>query len=245
MIDFSDKSPRYKSIEPLKHPRYYCYAVVLPDKNILVLGGKIGTKGMDSMNSEKIMNDEKKSSSAFRLKSQEAEVPQNPLAVREPELFNPEDGKWYPMAPMQVDRLYHANALLLPDGRVMTAGSNPDRRINELRIELYDPPYLFRGERPKISKYPSEISYGRAFEIETPDANNIKEVVLLRPSVTTHCVNTEQRLVSLEFNQKNLSTLLANVPSNKNLLPPGYYMLFIIHHENIPSVAPFVLLLGG
>jgi hypothetical protein len=115
MIDFSDKSPRYKSIQPLKHPRYYCYAVILPDKNILVLGGKIGTKGMDSM---KTLRNEKK---ALRLENQEAEVPQNPLAVREPELFNSEDGKWYPMAPMQVDRLYHANALLLPDGRVMTA----------------------------------------------------------------------------------------------------------------------------
>jgi hypothetical protein len=245
MIDFSDKPPRYKSIQPLKHPRYYCYAVLLPDKNVLVLGGKIGTKGMGNMNPKMILKDEKKSSSTDHAMNQE-EVPQNPLAVREPELFNTEDRQWYPMTPMQVDRLYHANALLLPDGRVLTAGSNPDRRINELRIELYSPPYLFKGERPKILKYPSEISYGQSFEIETgADANNIKEVVLLHPSVTTHCVNTEQRYVGLEFDQTNSNTLSVKVPSNKNILPPGYYMLFVIKHEGVPSIARFVLILGG
>jgi hypothetical protein len=32
-------------IKPLKHPRYYAYAVLLPDQSVLVLGGKTGTKG--------------------------------------------------------------------------------------------------------------------------------------------------------------------------------------------------------
>ena len=45
MIDFSDKHPKYKSIRPLRHPRYYAYAVLLPDQSVLVLGGKTGTKG--------------------------------------------------------------------------------------------------------------------------------------------------------------------------------------------------------
>jgi len=140
-----------------------------------------------------------------------------------------------------VDRLYHASALLLPDGRVMTAGSNPDRRINELRIELFRPPYLFMGERPKISRYPTRITYGQQYEIETPNADNITDIVLLRTTVTTHCVNTEQRYVGLEFVQKNHNMLLATVPSNRNIIPPGYYMLFIIKEGDIPSIARFVL----
>jgi hypothetical protein len=143
---------------------------------------------------------------------------------------------------MHLDRLYHANALLLPDGRVMTAGSNPERRVNELRIELFCPPYLFRGERPKISSYPSNIFYGQEFEIETDNAKYIKAVALMHPSVTTHCVDTEQRYVGLEFNHKNSNILSAKVPLNKNIAPPGYYMLFIIKEEDIPSIAPFVLL---
>jgi Domain of unknown function (DUF1929) len=169
-------------------------------------------------------------------------VPHDPLAVREPELYNLEDDKWYPLAHMQLDRLYHANALLLPDGRVMAAGSNPKRGVNELHIELFCPPYLFRGDRPNISKYPGHISYGHEFEIETDGANEIQAVALMHPSVNTHCVDTEQRYVGLNFSSKNSDRLIANVPSNKNIAPPGYYMLFIIKENNIPSVAPFVLL---
>jgi hypothetical protein len=169
------------------------------------------------------------------------ELPHDDHAVLEPELFNPKDENWYPMAPMVVDRLYHANALLLPDGRVMTAGSNPDRRMNELRIELFRPPYLFRGKRPMISKYPKSISYNQGFEIETNDANDIKAVALIRQSVTTHCVNTEQRYIELEHTQQNSNTLSVKVPSNKNIIPPGYYMLFIVKENDVPSIAPFVL----
>ena len=78
------------------------------------------------------------------------ELPHIEGAVLEPELFKPEN-KWYLMADMKIDRLYHSNALLLPDGRVMTAGSNPERTKNELRIEISHPPYLFRRARHKIN----------------------------------------------------------------------------------------------
>jgi hypothetical protein len=64
----------------------------------------------------------------------------------------------------------------------------------------------------------------------------------MRPSVTTHCVDTDQRYVGLEFVERGPNTISANVPMNKNVAPPGYYMLFIMK-EDIPSVAPFVLLI--
>jgi hypothetical protein len=238
-IDFSENNPQYKSIKPLKHPRYYAYAVLLPDQSVLVLGGKTGTKGHTmtaTMNNKKM-----KPTANTKSMESNSEVHHDPHSVLEPELFSPEDESWHPMAHMKVERLYHANALLLPDGRVMTAGSNPERRMNELRIELFCPPYLFRGSRPVISKYPSSISYGQEFEMQTNDANHIQAVALMRPSVTTHCVNTEQRYVGLEYNQKNSNTLLIKVPLNKNVIPPGYYMLFIISEDNTPSFAPFVL----
>jgi hypothetical protein len=248
-IDFSEKLPRYKTIKPLKHARYYAYSVLLPDQSVLVLGGKTGTKGHMTMNNSDMRKKKKKSatssslSSSFEMKSMEPdmEVPHDPHAVLEPELFDPKDETWYPMASMQVDRLYHAGALLLPDGRVMTAGSNPERRMNELRIEIFRPPYLFRGSRPVISKYPPNVSYGKEFEVETDDASHINAVALMHPSVTTHCVNTEQRYIGLEYKQKNSNTLLVNVPSNRNVIPPGYYMLFAISGDGVPSIAPFVL----
>ena len=230
MIDFSEKHTRYKPVASLIHPRYYAYSVILPDKQVLVLGGRVGKKGHTKPDEPHIAHN-----------VVESEVPQDHMAVREPELFNPEKGEWAPVAKMQVDRLYHSNALLLPDGRVMTAGSNPQRGLNDLRIELFCPPYLFRGSRPAIIKCPCTVRYGTNFQIETLEAADIKSVVLIHPTATTHCVNPEQRYVDLEFTQKNSSTIFARMPLNRNVLPAGYYMLFIINYDDVPSVAPFIL----
>ena len=57
------------------------------------------------------------------------------------ELYDPDGDTWTSMASMAVPRLYHSTALLLPDGRVMTAGSdsawNPDPfHSSELRVEI-------------------------------------------------------------------------------------------------------------
>jgi hypothetical protein len=227
IIDFSDDVPQYQPAPRLLHPRNYVYSVLLPDQTVLILGGKSGRKD------------------TYNLKQQfrgEVQDMHHPDAAMEPELYNPRNNKWKPMAPMNVDRLYNANALLLPDGRVMTAGSNPQRTINELRIEIFRPPYLFRGRRPKIIKCPDKIKYGTEIMIETDDGENIESVALIRPSVTSHCVNTEQRYVGLEFTKNIHDTVNVSVPPYRNLIPPGYYMLFIINKKGVPSIARFVLI---
>jgi len=216
----------------MNYERYFVYAVILPDQNIFVAGGKSGHAGHHHDKMECI--DEKTN---------------NPIhttdAVNVAEIYNTKEDYWKPVAEMTVDRLYHSNAILLPDGRVMTAGSNPARKCYEKRIEMYSPPYLFRGERPKITKNPDHIKYNESFEIELTDAGSIKSIVLIRPSNTTHCLNPEQRYVGLDFERKNNNgnfSLSVKVPANKNVAPPGYYMLFILNHEGVPNVAPFVLL---
>ena len=78
------------------------------------------------------------------------------------EIYDPAANAWRPGATALVPRLYHSVALLLPDGRVITAGSNPHRRDDELRLELYHPPYLFRGPRPFIESAPSTVTHGEA-----------------------------------------------------------------------------------
>ncbi len=72
--------------------------------------------------------------------------------------------------------------------------------------------------------------------IGTPVADDIDEVCLIRPSATTHCLNTDQRYVGLEITEHNTNQITVHVPGNPNLLPPGYYMLFIVR-QGIPSVA--------
>ena len=193
IIDFSLPKPKYQHIGNMRHPRYYNYAVILPDQSILILGGKMGKKGHIADHNKNILL------RGHYHGDGEGELPHIDEAVLEPELYKPNEDKWYTMTDMKVDRLYHSNALLLPDGRVMTAGSNPDRRMNELRIELFHPPYLFKGERPQINKVAPMINYGNSFEIETDVAENITSVALIRPSVTTHCVNVDQRYIGLEF----------------------------------------------
>ena len=234
MIDFSEFQPAYKSIQKLRHARYYVYPVLLPDKTVLVIGGKTGKKGHLHLPDSSHMD---------HNHTHPREIEHHPDAVLEPELFTPKDQKWKPMADMKVDRLYHSNALLLPDGRVMTAGSNPQRTLNELRIEIFRPPYLYKGDRPIIRKYPKNISYGKTFELECHQSQDIIDIALIRPTVTTHCVNTEQRYVGLKFSSKDSNTLTVTLPSNKNLVPPGYYLLFILNNEGVPSIAPFVQVL--
>ena len=216
----------------MHYPRYYVYACILPDKTILVLGGttKKGHDDNNHNNDHKIGFDNDKN------------VKHDPNAVLTPELLdlNQHTLEWTKMADMKVDRLYHSNAILLPDGRVMTGGSNPKRKVNELRIELYHPPYLFKGKTPQIENVSDKLEYGNSFNIETSEADKIKSIALIRPSVTTHCVNVEQRYVGLEFEQKNNSYLKVDMPSNNNLIPPGYYMLFIVDENDIPSIAKIV-----
>lgn len=232
IIRFDSKSketPCFEEYKDMIHNRYYIYAVILPDQNILVAGGKDGHMGHHHGN-EGCLD----------------ESTGNPLhtedAVMDAEMFITKEERWAEMAPMSVDRLYHSNAILLQDGSVMTAGSNPSRKCFEKRVEIYKPPYFFKGERPEIVNHPYEIRYGMEFDMEVTDADTIESVAIIRPSNTTHCLNPEQRYVGLRFESKSGTLLSAQVPGNKSLAPPGYYMLFILNSEGIPNVAPFVLL---
>jgi plastocyanin len=161
--------------------------------------------------------------------------------VLESELYDPVANTWTEAAVAKVPRLYHSVALLLPDGRVITAGSNPHRGDDELRLELFHPPYLFRGPRPFITHAPDSVDYGAAFEIETPRADDIEWAELIRPMATTHSCDTEQRLVDLPIDRRrHPCRLRVHVPDNPNLAPPGWYMLFIVDRNRVPSTAHWV-----
>ena len=129
----------------------------------------------------------------------------------------------------------------------MAVGGNPQRGVYEPHIEIYSPPYLFTAagglaNRPSIASAPPTARYGAAFDVRTPDAANIKSVVLVRAGAVTHAFDMEQRLVELSF--KNAAGVLhVTAPAKGNIAPPGYYLLFILNAEGVPSVAHFVQLL--
>jgi hypothetical protein len=157
-------------------------------------------------------------------------------------LFDPRTNTWSPMDELLSIRGYHSVALLLPSGKVMAAGGDGNPRI-----ELFSPPYMFHGARPQIASSPNLVHHGQTFSIETPDAESIVRTVLVRPSAVTHQTDTEQRIIEMptlhDHTQPN--RLIMTAPHGghpHSLAPQGYYMLFIINREGIPSVANWIYL---
>ena len=109
-----------------------------------------------------------------------------------------------------------------------------------MRLEIFSPPYLFRGPRPVIGAAPAQCTYGQAIQIKSPQAGNIKWASLIRPCVTTHSFDGSQRLVDLDITARRAANLMATVPANRNLTPPGWYMLFLVDNQGIPSMAHWI-----
>jgi hypothetical protein len=160
------------------------------------------------------------------------------------DLFDPATETWTPAGTMNMPRLYHSVALLLPDGTVWAAGSNPSQGTWENRMEIYRPAYLFNASggaatRPSITAAPAIIGYGGSFQVTTPNAANIASVALIRNGANTHAFDMDQRMLSLSFT-KSSGALTVTAPPNANIAPPGYYMLFIVDTNGVPAVARFV-----
>ena len=136
-------------------------------------------------------------------------------------------------------RVYHSSALLLPDGRVATFGGNPEDGF-EMRVEIYTPPYLQKDTpRPTITSGPTEITLRRTYALGTTQAAPIKSAVLVRPAAVTHSSDSNQRLVDLPFTT-TANGVSVTVTNNQNLAPPGWYMLFVVDGNGVPSVAKWV-----
>ena len=153
------------------------------------------------------------------------------------EIYNPATGTWTKMAAQTAPRMYHSTALLLPDGRVLSAGQSSGKYENT--GEIFSPPYLFKGARPVISAAPGTLGYGQAFTVTTPQAASISRVALVKAGAATHSSNFDQRYVDCTFTTKS-GTLSVISPPDANHAPPGWYMLFLVNSTGVPSVASWV-----
>ncbi len=158
--------------------------------------------------------------------------PANPVLT--PEVFDPKTGSWGQVAAHQVPRMYHATAILLPDGRVLSAGGD-----FQPSGEIYSPPYLFRGPRPVIQSAPTTMAYGSGVELEFTSSTVSNTVALIRLSGVTHSVNMGQRYVLLA-ESVSAGAAVIPTPATASIAPPGFYMLFVVDENGVPSEAATV-----
>src|SRR6185437_6703125 len=156
------------------------------------------------------------------------------------EMWDPATGQFTVMASIAVYRGYHSTALLLPDGRVLSAGGN----VGGPNAQIYSPPYLFKGARPTISSAPTSVGYGQTVFIGTPNATGITKVSFIRLGSTTHTFDQSTRYMHLNFTQAT-NGLNVTMPANGNITPPGYYMLFVLNSTGVPSVASIMKIAAG
>lgn len=165
-------------------------------------------------------------------------------AVPQAEMFDGE--KWVRLASSTRDRVYHHTAILLGDGSILVGGHapigftpfllRPDNYTNgtfasllkDPSFEIFKPPYLFRGTRPRLSQVQSGIALGETFKITSPDAGKITSVVLSKLPSVTHLVDLDNRTIELDFTRTSEGTLEAAMPKNPAVALPGHYYLFLM-----------------
>jgi hypothetical protein len=161
--------------------------------------------------------------------------------VAQAELWDPATMTVTPMASASnIYRGYHSNGLLLPDGRVLVAGGNHDEPFTEQKnAEIYSPPYLFKGPRPSIAAAPDVVELGDTIFVATPDGADIAKALMVIPGSVTHAQNWTQRINYLDVDATTGGVNLT-LPEDGNHAPPGYYMLFLVNANGVPSVAEWM-----
>jgi galactose oxidase len=229
--------PIVKQTASLRFPRTYANSVVLPDGQVLTIGGSIKNKAFDETANTTA------STSVFVS-----------------ELWNPKgangNGSWRDVAAIAVSRTYHSVALLLPDGRVLSGGGglcqvdNPvctTFNLNHPDVQIYSPPYLFNAngslaQRPSITSVNvganatglPGVTYNSSLSVTA--SSGINQFVLMRFGAATHSINTDQRRIPVAATGTNGNYTLT-IPNDRGSLPPGNYMLFALSSNGTPSIA--------
>jgi hypothetical protein len=217
-FDESNPAAGWTPAPPLNTGRAHHNTVLLPDGSMVTVGGGYG-----------ILNGDRRSG--------------DPAVHRNIELWDPATGQWR-IGPAQDElRTYHSTALLLPDGRVLSAGDDGYGGSSNDTAEIYSPPYLFRGARPTIASAPGSVDYGESFTVGASD--DATSAVLMGPGAVTHANDMDQRYVAVNTAVGANGQLTVTAPPSPVLAPPTYYMLFVLNDAGVPSVARFIRLKPG
>lgn len=211
------------------YQRVFHTSVVLPDGTVFIAGGEIYGKPFN-------------------------EAERDVQLV--PEIYYPHNDTFVPMQPNNIIRVYHSLSMLLPDATVLNGGGGlcGNCTANHYDAQIFTPPYLFnsdgsRAARPKtpvVTNTDSRVTLGHAINFQGD--STIHSVSLVRLGSVSHTVNTDQRRIPLDFICRSASSSSsedrknceAMVPSDAGIALPGYYMLFVLNCDGVPSEAATV-----
>ncbi|KAK4209410.1 hypothetical protein QBC37DRAFT_450509 [Rhypophila decipiens] len=229
-INLNDNQPQWSQGPNMAKFRRQFNATILPDGTVFVNGGTQGP-GFNDLDE---------------------------FAIHQSELFDPYEkdpatgklGRWSNMAPETFDRCYHGTSLLLPDGRVLSAGGGewPGGRPQDCLTlaQFFEPPYLHKPDpRPLITAVPPyTITYSQNFTITLGAADPpVKQVSWIRLGSVTHCRNMNQSFLWLDTFKQSGTSLTIKAPDSPNVSPPGHYMLFVLSAKRIPSIGKIIQIL--
>ena len=194
-IDNPD-APQYVKTGSLREKRIWATAASLPNGEVLVVGGASVSQELNT-------------------------------AVKYAEIWNPTTGEWRVGAEADKARLYHSTALLLPDATVLVTGGGRPGPVTQRNAEIYSPPYLFQpnGElapRPVITTLStSEPDYGDVIQMGFANATTINRVSFIRLGSVTHSFNMDERMMTLDFTQRDGNVLDVEFFFGRSVAPPG------------------------
>ncbi|KAJ7323283.1 copper radical oxidase [Mycena albidolilacea] len=133
-----------------------------------------------------------------------------------------------------VPRMYHSEAILLPDARILVSGSdpeNPPEFTEEMRIEAYYPPYLTQGfVQPNFTVATTDWAYGSSHPIVVhlhQGTTTTMKISLVAAVSSTHGNAMGARTIFPAFSCSG-TTCTITAPPNAFISPPGWHQLFIL-----------------
>lgn len=222
--------------------------VALPDGKVIAFGGNTKRNNPDNQNGNVIVGAEDRT---------------------QPEMFDLDspNSAWallkQPISTERIGRPYHSVALLLPDARVIVAGGEQEFGMNgfdndKQTMQIFAPPYGgndleadWRDEQPTITlpggASTMDIAFGTTFNVSLGAAGlrSIDKVCLISLGSTTHAFNANQQFIYLHRGHSaNLSqgSVTLTAPTSTDHCRPGYYMMFAVDENGIPSNAKIVRL---
>ncbi|KAF5544668.1 galactose oxidase precursor [Fusarium mexicanum] len=216
----------------MHHARAFANTVVLPDGTVLITGGQTY-----------------------------ARVFTNTDAVLTPELFDPVKKTFTELAPASVPRNYHSISILLADGTVFNGGGglcwvanieagnpNCDRSADHKDGQIFSPPYLFTDGKPAKRPVLGDVASSGSGDTTAKPGDSLRVDLgdddfsnftfsMIRIASVTHTVNSDQRRVPLKPSKIDGKTVTLPLPNDAGILLPGYWYIFVISNEGVPSMA--------